>query len=213
LNPDLFYKRDIGIRVNDGWFLGVTVVPYSSEYSIELTPRGDMDLILLRTCHREFTVEKYKGSSGFIFWKSAKTFQYRYIPVPQLENRGVCPMRVDVYEEEDGRHSWAFLDFEHPDYTLRAELICNGEVVSVNGVGVCQAKSETVQAIRLMKPVRFAPPEPSGCSIPSRVGNHYEIDVSLGECLYTYDSEDGQLGRLTVIGYEGVLVRGDGQDG
>lgn len=203
LDPKLFYKRDIGIEINAKTYEGVVVVPRAEKYDLVLTPKGDIDLILLRTCHREYTAEKL--SAG---WFKKDKFKYEYKPVPTLESDGVCPMRVDMYESDPGRHSWAFIDFEHPDYDLKAVLTCNGEISTINGVGVCQAKQTTIQRLRFTEPVQFAPPEPSTCQAPKKKPDGaYEWEVSLGECLYHARTREGRLARVTVIGYEGVLVR------
>lgn len=202
LDPKVFYKRDIQIDINGSTFEGVTVVPYASKYDLVLTAKGDLDLILLRSCHREFTGEKL--SSG---WFSKNKFKYTYVPVLGLEDDRVCPLRIDAYESAKGRHSWAFIDFTNPKYQLRYELSCNGSVGLAIGVGVCQAKKGTAQRVRFWEPVRFAAPKPDGCAVPVKNGDWYEIDASLGECLYHFDSKDGKIGRLTQVGYEGVLVR------
>ena len=203
LEPGLFYKRDVGIEINGRAFEGVVVVPRAAQYDMVLAPRGNIDLLLLRSCHREYSGEKL--SPG---WFGKNKFRYTYVPVTGLEDRGACPVRVDMYESTPGRHSWAFLDFEHPDYELAATLTCNGTVTRVNGVGVCQAKEHTIQRIRFEEPVQFAPPMPEGCAMPKKAEDGaYEWEASLGECLYHVRNHTSALARLTVIGYEGVLVR------
>lgn len=202
LDPQVFYKRDIEIEINGEIHEGVTVVPQSDSYRFVFTPKGNIDLILLRTCHREFSGEKL--SSG---WFQKGKFKYEYKPVIGIEDSRVCPMRIDAYESDKGRHSWALVEFEHTSYRLQAELTCNGKVNLLRGVGVCQAKSGTVQRLRFFEPVRFSPPKPEQCGAPVKKGNWYEIEVTPGECLYHFDSKDGKIGRLTMVGYQGVLVR------
>lgn len=202
LDPKLFYKRDVEIEINGHKYEGVTVVPYSQKYDVTLRPKGDLDLILLRTCHREYSGEKI--SSGFL---SSKAFKYSYSPVAGIEDKGACPLRVDVYESAKGRHSWALIDFESPDLTVPGKIVCNGEVRGFNGVSICQGKKSTIQRVEFYESVRFAPP-PEGCTAPKKLAhNLYEFDLSLGECLYYFDTREGKLGRLITIGYEGVLVR------
>ena len=203
LDPKVEYKRDVGIEVNGRRYEGVVTVPYAKAYSFVLEPKGEIDLMLIRTCHRTYSVEKV--SSG---WFGKNKFAYGYTPIEGLEDVRTCPIRLDVYESSKaGRHSWAFIDFENPLYQIQAELTCDGSIRHVNGVGVCQAKKETVQRIRFSEAVRFAPPKPDHCSRPVRVNGAYEFLTSLGECLYHFDTKDGRLGRLTIIGFEGVLIR------
>lgn len=204
LERGLFYKRDVGIEVNGKSYEGVVVVPKADRYNLVLRPKGKLDLVLVRTCHREFSGEKL--SPGFLGIGGGQ-FKYEYVPTPGLEDSRVCPLRAEVYESDKGRHSWALLDFEHPDYTIGYMLQCNGAVSYPRGVGVCQTKAGLLQRIKFQEPIRFAPPEPVGCALPMKKDGVYEFAASLGECLYHFDTKDGRLGRLTVVGYEGVLVR------
>lgn len=202
LDPNVFYKRDTTLEVNGESFEGVTTVPYASSYSIVIKPRGGIDLMLIRSCHREESYEKI--SAG---WFGKNQFRYSYFPIRGIEDTRVCPLRVDIYDSSKSKHSWAFLDFTSPEYRVQATMSCNGKISSLNGVGVCQAKWGLVQRLKFADRVRFAPPKPAGCSVPVKTDNGYEIALTLGECLYQFDTEDGRMGRLTTIGYDGVLVR------
>jgi hypothetical protein len=205
LEPGMFYKRDIGIEVNGQSYEGVTVIPYAKTYNITLVPKGELNLMLIRSCHREYSVEK-ETSGWFNFGKKPK-FVYSYTPVPGIEDTRTCQLRIDAYESGKSRHSWAFLDFTSPEYKLQASLTCNGTIVNMNGVGTCQAKEQTVQRIRFNEEVRFAPPKPSNCNQPKVVDGAYEIESTVGECLYQFQNRENELGRLTIVGYQGVLVR------
>lgn len=205
LDPEIFYKRDIRIEVNEKEYEGVTTVPNAPDYKLKLKPRGDMDLIIIRTCAREDSAEEQ--SSGFFIFKGDE-FEYHYIPNPGLEDVGVCPLRVDVYDSGEGKHSWALLDFEHPDYEVPFEVDCNGRRRLFSGVGVCQARNGLIQRFHFKEPIRFATPLPSGCPMPEKKSNYvYDFKIALEECLYHFDTKGGRLGRLTTIGYEGILVR------
>lgn len=209
LDPKLFYKRDIKIEVNGRGYEGVVTIPKSREYRIKMSPKGEMDLVLIRSCAREDSAEKQGGESGFFIWSSRKTFEYLYRPNRGLEDEGVCPLRVDVYESEKGRHSWALLDFEHPDYKLEFQTDCNGRREHHNGVAVCQARKGLIQRLHFPEPVRFSAPLPENCPKPKRKGIYfYEFPLELGECLYHFDTKSGKMGRLTTVGYEGILIRG-----
>jgi len=209
LDPEVYYKRDIGISVNGVEYAGTISVPKADSYDLVLKPKGDVDLLLIRTCHAEYSCEKSgcEKKGGGLF--SKKEVRFVYTPVPGLEDIRVCPLRIDAYESKKGRHSWAFIDFEHPDYKVEATLKCNGYTSFLNGVGVCQGKKGTIQRIEFKEPIRFAPPKPSTCGVPYKMGNGYEFPVVVGECLYHFDTQSGKLGRLTVVGYDGVLIRED----
>ncbi len=206
LEPGVFYKRDVGIEVNGRLYEGVVTVPYAKQYQFVLAPKGSIDLMLIKTCHRTYSAEKL--SSG---WFGKNKFSYLYTPMEGIEDSRVCPIRLDVFESaKEARHSWAFIDFENPKYTVQASLTCDGSVRRVNGVGVCQAKSQTVQKIFFSEPMRFAPAMPDTCAKPIQKDQNsleYEIEATVGECLYHFDTQDGRLGRLTMVGYQGVLIR------
>jgi hypothetical protein len=203
LDEGTFYKRDAQVDVNGTHFEGAGVAAFSQKYQLVFTPKGVTDLLMIRTCHREFTAEGIAPG-----WFGKGQFRYQYDPVAEVEDTRVCPMRMDAYESDKGRHSWVFLDFESPGYLVPAHLVCNGSESDVHGVGVCQAKVGTVQRIDFKEPMRWAPAEPE-CEPPKKVPGAfaYELSAAKGECLYLFDTQDGRLGRLTLIGYEGVLVR------
>ncbi len=203
LDPDILYKRDIKIQINNKEYEGATVLPHARTYNLLLTPKGELDLVLVTSCHREYSVEP---SSSGVFSKNE--FPYSYTPVPGLEDVPSCSLRVNAYEKDKGRHSWAFIAFEHEDLTLPATLKCNGKISSFNGVSVCQSKEGLIQRIEFREIVRAWSPEKCG-SVGKR-GKIFEFPISLGECQYTFEAKDKKRHTMTTIGYEGVLVREDG---
>ncbi len=210
LDTSVFYKRDLQVKINGQKYEGVVTVPRSETYNLEFTSNGNIDLAMLKTCHREDTIDPKKKSSFFGF-NSKTTFYYNFQPRSGLEDGRTCPMTVDVYEAEKGRHAWAFIEFEHPNYNLPFDIDCNGSTHSVNGVFACQAKASLIQRIIFQAPVMFWPPEPSHCAIPEkRPGNAYEIKISEKECIYQFDTKSGQLGKLITIGYQGVKLPSGG---
>lgn len=208
LDPSIFYKRDIRVEVNGKAYEGVVTVPRSSSYNVTLKPQGNLDMVLVKSCHREDTAQK-STSGGFFNFKSKTEFSYAYEPRPGLENGELaCPLTVDVYEVAKGRHSWAFIDFEHPSYSLPFQVDCNGHTSQATGVFVCQAKKGLVQRVSSPVALSWYPAEPAACAKPMRVSNYqYEIALSGDICVYMFDAKDGRRGRLTTIGYSGVLLR------
>jgi hypothetical protein len=205
LEPGRLYKRDAKIEISGKAYEGVVVVPRQSQYEFLVTPKGGIDLLILRTCHREYVAEKV--DPGFMGIGGGQ-FKYSYKPVIGLEDTRVCPLRVDFFESsKEGRHSWAFVDFEHPEYTVNGRLTCNGAITPFHGVAACQNKVGLIQRLDFLEPVQFAPPKPDSCNMPRKVNSSYELEVSLGECLYHFRTRDNRIGRFTMIGYEGILVR------
>lgn len=204
LDSELFYKRDIQLDINGISYSGVTVIPSQESYDITITPPGNLDLAIFDSCHRSYTIEK--ADSGWKPFGGKKKFTYKYIPVKGIEDTRVCPLRISTFDSSKGLHAWSFLDFESDTYKLPFKLQCDGAESDFMGVGVCQAKSPTVQRVKFNEPVMFAPIQP-GCSVPERKGGAYEIQTAVGECLYSFTSRDGLVGRFTLIGFSGVLVR------
>jgi hypothetical protein len=206
LTPGIYYKRDIEVTINSKVYEGVVVVPHAAQYEFKFSPKGDMDMIIIRSCQRTYAAEKQSG--GFLGIGKRKEFTYIYSPQFPIESDRVCPLRADAYESgSEARHSWSFVDFESPNWQIKYRLKCSDKVIDVNGVGVCQEMIDTTQRVEFGEPVRFAPSSP-GCSNPVSKGSMaYEFKLSEGECLYVFDTQDGRLGRLTMIGYKGVLLR------
>lgn len=206
LDKNVFYKRDAGAEINGRLYEGVVTAPFASSYDFTFYPKGNIDVLLIRTCHREYAAEKI--SSG---WLSKNKFRYTYNPVVGIEDSRVCPLRLDTYESaKEGRHSWLLVDFENPGYKLPYTLFCNGAATRVGGVGVCQAKEHTYQRVAFDEPVRIAPVAPDTCNPPvQKDANYqvYEIKATLGECLFHFDTKDGRKGRLTTISYDGIAIR------
>ena len=216
LEPEVFYKRDIGIEVNGKEYEGVVVVPWADKYEFLLKPKGKLDLVLIKSCHIDHSGEK--TSSGFLGIGGGQ-FKKTWVPDPKIESlKEGCVLRIDVYESKKGRHSWAFIAREHPEISKKYTLRCNGRVTLANGVGVCQGRAGTEQMLEFDEPVQWAPGDsvdgyektdyvPEECPMPIGRNGQYRFYPVLGECVYHAITTSGELARLYVIGYEGVLIR------
>lgn len=208
LDPEKFYRRDLPFCVEDlGCFEGVTVLPRRQSYKFEISPKGNanIDLLLATTCHREDSFEKTDKKWGI--FKSKNRFEYYYSPVPGIEDDGICPLRINVYEKDLGRHSWALIYFEHPRFELGAQLTCNGAVNEFDGVSACQSKEGLVQRINFNTPVEWGKSlEP--CAKPKYISSGlYEIAFNRGECNYVVRDEFENYHHFGTVGYQGVLIR------
>jgi hypothetical protein len=197
------YRRDLPFEHAGRKFDGVGVLPRANSYDLSLKPQSDLDVLLLKSCHREIVVEKASG--GGLFGK--KSFSFQYAPVRYIEDTGICPMKIEALESGTNQYSGALIDFEGPGFTLPYRLYCNGSYASVNGVGICQARSGTNQVLAFDEPVRFAPPQPERCALPKLIDGHYELAIVSGECAYMFDTKAGKIGRLTTSGYDDVVLR------
>lgn len=202
LDNETYYKRDLVLSVDGQNFSGTGVLPEKEEYDITVSTSEEIALLLIRSCNREVQFEKVKCSGLF----SKTCFHYKYVPVKEIEKDRVCPVRFEAYRSDSGKHQWGILDFKSSKFQIPFKQTCNGVESNENGVGFCQGRMDSVQALTFEEPVRFAEPMPN-CEMPHKVGSHYEVNVKKGECLYTFDTRDGKLGRFLLVGYDGILVR------
>lgn len=208
LDPEKFYRRDLPFCAEDiGCFEGVTVLPKKSFYKFDIQPKGpaDIDLLLATTCHREDSFEK--TDSGWFIFKTKKRFQYLYSPVQGIEDDGICPLRINVFEKDKGRHSWSLVYFENPRFELPATVTCNGTKATYNGVSVCQSKVGLVQRIDFGRVVEWGSVNEM-CAKPRRVQQGlYELAFNKGECNYVIRDEFNNYHHFGTVGYDGVLIR------
>lgn len=213
LDPDKFYKRDLPFCVSDiGCYEGTAVIPKKDFYAFEVAPKGDasVDMLVLDSCHREFTKEGSEktvlGFFGKIFGKKKEGYQIQYMPIPGIEDDGDCTIRINTFEKDKGRHAWAVIRSQHEKYQLPATIYCNGEVRNEYGVSLCQSKAGLTQKIEFPEKVQIITDEK--CELPKKSpSGGYEWKITHGECGYTVRGESGRIHDLLTIGFEGLLVR------
>ena len=203
LGPSQYLRRDITLEHAGKSYEGVAVLPVAASFALMLRPKSNADLLVIKSCHRDVVIEK--ASSGGLFKKNQ--VEYLYAPVAPIETEGVCPLRVDALESGSNQYSGFLLDFQDAKLALPFSTQCNGEAIPFLGVGVCQARIGTTQTLYSPSPIRFAPPMPERCPMPRLVSGRYEFVVVAGECLYAMESQEKKLGRLTMVGYENIVLR------
>lgn len=207
LDSNIYYQRDLQVTINDTLYTGSAVVPRSGQYVMSVKALEDIDMAFIKTCARE-DVTKGK-STGAIFFKSKKEFDYTLIPNSGLEDEKTCPLTLDVFNKKKGVHQWFFADFTNREYNSKFKMDCNGRRISIDGVGVCSMRENLIIRAQFDEPVRFAPP-PRGCAEPIEyLGNIYKWQVSYKPCLYVFDTQGGRKGKFTTLGYRDALVRGE----
>lgn len=211
-----YYQRDMVVTVNGITEEGTVVIPYSDKYEFLVEARGDLDMFIMNTCHKE---EKKESAwnvtktvrSGLFGWgkkniENKNQVSFSYYPNKNLEGDGNCPMELRGVEKLLGRHSWAFVDFENPRFLLPGTLLCNGRELKVNGVGVCQSRSGLKQMLIFEEEVH---PATNSCGFVGDASK-YEIGLVKGPCLVMFIGKiSGKRMKLTTIGYEDILVRGE----
>ncbi len=206
LDPKIFYKRDMEVKVNGYQAEGVLAVPYAEKYKFDIDAKGKLDLFTFTTCHREQTREQAGGKSWFSNKKSRK---FEYNPAPIEAGPLACPAHLGGYEIGKGRHSWAFVDFGNPDLKLPAYLSCNGSQGNFTGVSVCQSKAGLLQRIEFTEPVLY--PEKPCAKLKTNDDMRFEFAMPKGECVIRFVTKTGDemWHRITLLGYEQILLRGD----
>ena len=213
LNAEKVYKRDMLVTVNGKSFEGFATVPKAQKYEIHVEARGDLDMFLMTSCHKEAQKEKAwnvkkKVKSGLFGWGSKKIslkreVKFTYHP-NSLESDGDCPMELGGYENRHGRHSWAFIDFESEKYTFPAKINCNGMAIKSNGTSVCQSRNGLIQDITFDEDVLLA--DNNDCGLTSRRGKKFEFSMPKGKCVLVFGHKNG-FHKLTLLGYEALLIR------
>lgn len=205
LDPDLFYKRDMQISINGHQGEGVLVIPRAPSYNFDIKAQGKLDLFTFTTCHREQTKEQ-AGDRGW--FKDASHRRFKFIPAPIEAELLACPAQLGGYERIKGRHSWAFVDFEHPSLTLPAFLSCNGAQHNTRGVSICQSKAGLIQEIRFTEKVLW-PQENTCIKLVSDDEKRFRFKMPKGQCVFRFvtKSNEEKYHRLTILGYEKILIR------
>lgn len=197
LDPQIYYKKDMKVRVNGYVGNGVLVVPKSSEYDIKAWFKGEGDLVTMSTCHREVEWEDLGSREEF-----------KFKPVKGMEDNGKCLMELAAYEHKRGRHSWAIIDFENTLFQLPALVKCNGSTYNSRGVTICQSKEGLYQQISFPEPVTFS--KLSKCEpLPiSNDGKVSKFKMPNRECTFIFKGkETGRLHKIMLVGYEEIIIR------
>lgn len=182
------------------WFTedGVLAIPRADEYRIEIETMGDMDLLLIESCHRHIPIERRSDSYSFI-----------YEPIKGIEDGPACPIHFASVEEGKGRVAWGFLDFGGGD-GLDVKFACNGTEGVWRGIGVCQSEAGLLQEFSFNEPVLYAS-RPIGCELDNPKENKiFRTKIPYRECVHVFEGMDsGKKFKLTTIGYKEVLIRKD----
>lgn len=206
LNPNIVYRRDIEVTVNGQHFVGTGVPARADKYQMVIKAKGVINMLTITTCHREEQLE-FKDPNWF---QKGNTVEWVYVPVKGIEDGKGCMMEIGAFEKTKGRHGWAALDFLNGFESVPATLQCDGVSRSVGPVSICQAKSGLVQKIFFDRRMKVAP-DRDECKVFRTIDEKtYEFQMPNNtECTYYFGDKDGKFHRLTLIGYNSILVRGE----
>lgn len=193
------YKMDISIRNKEFYGDGVLVLPRKPLYSIIFESEGKLDLFIFRTCSREIAIEDARRGLD------RKEVLINYSP-NEIEARGACPVDIGAYDEK-GRHAWGLIDFEDPETTLPASLVCGKSTSDFNGVSICQERAGLIQKIKFPVDVVVSPDQ--GCEIGNKSGKEFEFPINLGLCVYAFMERNPphRIHRATFYGFEELIIQ------
>jgi len=207
LDPEIYYKRDMQIKIDGEKYEGVAVIPNTKENEIEFKSAGKLDLFTFSTCHREITQEE---AHTFLNKKKVKL---KYAPSSPDEFSGSCPIQVAGYDIK-GKHSFAFMDIKTKDATLPATIYCNGKILKNVGVSICQTKYELIERIVFTTEVVVSPENAKKDFCKNIVfettdNKSFKFKMPRRECVYNFMeiAEPHREHRLDTIGYEEIPLR------
>lgn len=207
LDPKVYYKRDMKLKVNGYQGEGTLVVPKKDIYKFDITAKGRLDLFVLNSCHREI-VKEAAGSKGIFNGPRRAKFDFK--PVPLEMDGTACPLVLTGLEAKKGRHSWGMVIMEHESLQLNALLSCNGSQENTHGVSLCQAKTGLIQEITFPEKVLVAL-EDVCIQMKSEDEKTFRFKMPNRECSFRFVTKSGteKWHLLMTIGYEQILIRRD----
>lgn len=190
------FRRDMPIEVDEVKYVGgVYVLDHAPSYKLTAFPFRKAMVFKASTCHREW-----------VWHDAGKKIEFEYTPQKGLEDKGYCPLELGAFDTK-GQHSWAFIDFKNPGETLPGFLGCNGRKADVyKGVSVCQSRAGLVQAIAFDDYTEVF--NAQHCPQPETKDNFlWEIVTGYDRCVYLFRSDRNEMHRLTIIGYDNIIIR------
>lgn len=193
------YKPDIEIGIDGKAFDGMGAVPLSAK-RIQIISKAKLDLLMISSCHRNFTIERVDANW---FGGSKKKYLYDYIPTT-IESEEFCPLYIQAFDRS-GITAWGYIAFSSSE-KLTGKLICNGNTSS-NVVSVCASRAGFEQGLHFDKPIeKFVGSEL--CEITKLNEGDFRLRTKSGFCYATfYDGKD--FHRLVLLGYDEALIRGE----
>lgn len=203
------YRKQLKFEVDGKTYEGVAVLPRKTSYQITIMPEEKMTYYIFQTPHREVVFDKPETG-----WFNKK-FTYNYAPQYGLEDRGYMPLEIAALNKEQVADSFAFIEFQdaRPEISLEANIRCNGNFDTANGVSLCQTAKGLIQEIFFQEKVLITPSE-NGCAEPeTKDGYFWKIQTSEGECPYYFTAQKKHSNgkrmshRFTVISYTKIGVK------
>jgi len=204
LNQNSLYRRDLPIVVDGIASRGTFVAPQKASYAIQIGPADTIDMLIVESCHKQWTGERVETSQkGILWWKKENKFTYDHIPTA-MEFDKPCPLHISALTVATDKNAWAYVDFEDSGHTLPAEWACNGETKKYNGVSVCQSRAGLMQKITFPSTVLFSPKD------EVLEGKSFDIECEPGENDFVFQelSAPNRKHRAHMICNSDIVIRG-----
>lgn len=193
------YKPDIAITVDGVSFDGMAVTALGIK-DIQIVSKAKLDLLMVSSCHRNFTIESVDKSW---FGGSGQIYVYHYEPT-SIEREGFCPLYIQAFDKS-GITAWGYMAFRTEE-KLPAHTDCNGKGGTYAGVSPCASRAGFEQGISFDRPVKYVASEL--CRIEEKPGNQFRMRTQKGFCYATFtDGKDYH--RVVLLGYDEALIRGE----
>lgn len=202
--PNVTYKFDIKGTVNGVAFDGVGVVPYSTDYQMNIVSRVDVDMLLINSCHRSI---QFPSAIELGWFDKKRGFAYDFQP-NEMENNGSCLVKISsLNKDSNTENAWAILDFQTPESTLPSTQQCNGDYSSSTGVSICQSKTGLVESIKFTVPVEMASSAP--CPFTTKDNYSWKYQIADGVCVVDFHeiASPHRKHRHTSVGFNAVQIR------
>lgn len=199
-DPNIVYKHDVELTVNDTKGQGLVLVHEAPSYQIKAETKSEFDYVILRTCHREDRLEQ-EGSS----------FKYTYTP-NTVELDKACHMTIHGFDKDNRMHSFGQIEINTHKRLLPATLDCNGIKRDFLGESVCMSADQLIQRITFPVPT-IAKGIEARCDIPIPEDKmHYEFHMPTGKCVVMFQEVflPVRAHRLSMIGYQQAVVFEEG---
>lgn len=209
--PDV-YQHMLKVKVNGQIIRGLGVVPLVSpprKYDVKVYPDGQVDRIVIRSCHRIVAYDK-PGD----WWERLTGDTNVAVTIersPEIEDIGACAMEIDAYMGRKKQASFAVIDFQdsRPEVSLAFTGDCNGEKLSYPmGVGWCQSAAGLVQSFDFPEPVKANSTDcPGVVDKKERAHERWTFPLPKGKCTFYFTANrahaNGMLmtARLNTIGH------------
>lgn len=193
------YKPDMLITVDGATFDGMAVTALGKK-DIQIISKARLDLLMISSCHRNFTIEKVDHDW---FGGSGKTYTYHYEPT-EIESEGFCPLYIQAFDIK-GITAWGYLAFRTTE-KLPAKTQCNGTDWSFAGVSVCATRAGFEQGISFSKPVRYVAGDK--CEVKKKDDKSFRLRAHEGFCYITF-TDGTDYHRVVLLGYTEALIRGE----